>query len=96
MIINLSPIGSTETLSVSVVGDILILNGVELDFTPMTEGATLPNQAIDCKWVLGGVYRTDGEINVTIQLPNTEDASELARFPSPIHITVDGPVELPK
>ena len=68
----------------------------ELDFTALPDGATLPNDAIDCEWIAGDVERIDGVLHITLLLPHVHDASEAARFPEPIVNPNDGVVELPK
>lgn len=95
MKIKLTPQRRDDTLSVIVSGDILVLNGEVLDFGPLPEGGTLPSDAVGCEWLLGDVHRTDGQIELTMILPHAADASEAARFPEPLNITENGPVELP-
>ena len=96
MNITLSPQLRNDPLEVSICGDALTLNGVELDFSQLPEGATLPRSAIDCPWVAGDVQRIDGVLQVSLLLPIAADASNAARFPQPITVTQDGPVELPQ
>lgn len=96
MIITLSPVRSDETLTVAKQGDVLTLNGEVFDFGPLPEGATLPAGAIDNGWFVGAVERVSGELRLTLRLPHGPDASEAARFPQPLHILADGPVELPQ
>ncbi|MNP54516.1 hypothetical protein D3C76_1490770 [compost metagenome] len=97
MILSLSPIVMHEALVVEVQGDILILNGEPLDFSPLEPGAVLPDGAVDNRWVAGPVLRGgDNELRITLLLPIGGDASYEARFPEPIHVTEDGPVELPR
>ena len=95
MKINLSPQVRTDTLVVSKFGDALTINGVTYDFTPLTEGSTLPAAAVDCEYIVGEVKRVDGEIELTLLLPITRDASEAAKYPEPITMTTDGEVVLP-
>ena len=95
MLINLSPVRSDEPLSVAVIGDTLMINGVAFDFGPLLEGAVLPKNAIVSRWILDDVKRVDGVIQVTVMLPHAEDASEAARFPQMIVVTQNGPVALP-
>lgn len=92
----LSPQARFDSLAVSTAGDVLTLNGVALDFTQLPDGATLPRKAIDCSWIAGDVQRIDGVLHVPLLLPLAADASETARFPEPITVTQDGPVELPQ
>lgn len=96
MIINLSPQVSNKTLSLSVNSDILTLNGEDLDFSVIPDGATLPASAIDCEYIIGDVERIDGVLHITVLLPLGADASEAARFPEPIIDPEDGPLELPQ
>lgn len=93
--INLSPQVRDGTLTVSKSGDALIVNGVTYDFTQLTEGSTLPAEAIECEYIVGEVKRVDGEIELTLLLPITRDASEAAKYPEPITMTTDGEVALP-
>lgn len=80
-------------LSMSVDGDVLTINGVEFDFSPLGEGDVLPVGSVPMP-VLGRVTRADGEVVVTILFQHLFSASEAARFPDPITIT-SGNVELP-
>ncbi len=95
MLRNLSPIRSDQTLEIYKTGDALTINGDTFDFTQLPEGATLPNEAIGCEWIVSDVNRINGEIELTILLPHGADASESARFPEPINMTSDGQVVLP-
>ncbi|MBK5002996.1 hypothetical protein IAE37_005272 [Pseudomonas sp. S31] len=95
MIINLSPVRMDEELLANRKGDLLTLNGEVFDFGPLTEGATLPQAAVDCKWFAGPVERVDGALVMTLALPHGADAPETTRFPQPITVTADGPVSLP-
>ena len=93
--INLSPQVRAGTLTVSKSGDALTINGVVYDFTPLTEGSTLPAAAVDCEYIVGPVSRVDNEIELTLLLPITANASEAAKYPEPITMTTDGEVALP-
>lgn len=93
--INLSPQVRDGTLTVSKSGDALIVNGETFDFTQLTEGSTLPAEAIECEYIVGPVSRKNGNIELTLLLPITANASEAARFPQPITVTTDGEVILP-
>ena len=74
----------------------MTLNAGELDFSQLPEGATLPQSAINSPWIADDVRRIDGVLHVPLLLPLGPDASEAARFPVPIIVTQDGPVELPQ
>ena len=95
MRISFSPQLRNDTLNVKKIGEALIVNGAELDFSRLPDGATLPRSAIDCPWIAGDVQRVTGVLHVPLLLPIAADASEAARFPEPITVTTDGPVELP-
>lgn len=98
MKIRLSPNNHTARLTAVVNGDVLILNGDELDFSPLGEGDVLPAAAIDSPWIASDVTRTGGEIILTLCLPHGANAPHETRFPAafdvPITVTV-GPVPLP-
>ena len=95
MMIKFSPFRMDEELTAVRVGDVLNLNGEDFDFGQLVEGATLPQQAITSKWFADPVNRVDGELLITLVLPHGPNAPESTRFPQPIEVTGDGPVELP-
>ena len=95
MILTLSPVRMDDTLTASVAGDVLTLNGTALDFGPLPNGATLPRHAVDNPWIAGDVSRDmAGVLTVPLILPHGGDAPEATRFPAPIDAG-DGPVPLP-
>lgn len=87
--------GNKSGLTIVVSGDLLTLNGESFDFGQLPDGASLPLEAIASEHFAGPVSRIEGELHLTLRFPIGPDASEAARFPSPIHVTTDGPVELP-
>lgn len=95
MIINLSPQRSDKELLIIKSGDLLIVNGVELDFSLLEEGSLLPREAIDCPELISDVERIDGHVTLTFILPHGVSASGEARFPTPIVDPPDGEVVLP-
>lgn len=97
MIINLTPIRADWMQpTVSVAGDVLTVAGDVLDFSQLAEGGSLPPDAVDCPWVVEAyITRKGGAVVVTLLLPIGPNAPEESRFPSPINMTFDGPVELP-
>lgn len=95
MRIDFSPVRMDEQLTLERRGDTLSLNGEEFDFGPLLEGATLPADAILSDWFLGPVDRVDGSLSLTIRLPHGPNAPESTRFPTPIVVDEDGPVDLP-
>lgn len=95
MKIKLSPVRGDEQITLSKLGDVLTINGEEYDFSPIPEGATLPNTAVSCKWVVSDIERVGGELSLTLMLPHGSDAPEETRFPISIITTEDGPIHLP-
>ena len=96
MKITLSPQRRDDTLQVSKSGDTLTINGVEYDFSVVPDGATLPQDAVDCEWLASDVERIDGVLHLTLILPHGAGASYAARFPSPLVDPTDGLLELPQ
>ncbi|KHE30971.1 hypothetical protein LH31_32290, partial [Pseudomonas aeruginosa] len=88
--------GSDEHLSLVRIGDVLTVNGQAFDFTPLPEGGELPAEAIGSEWFAGSVVRRAGRIQLILRFPLAADASAAARFPGPLMIEADGPVELPR
>lgn len=95
MIIHLSPQYRHDTLEIAVRGDVLTINGEDLDFGQLDEGSVLPRGAVGSEWVASDVTRTDGEIVLTLILPHNAGANDAARYPQPIRVGVNGPVTLP-
>lgn len=96
MIINLSPVFSNNTLSVSVSGDSIEVNGQAFDFSQLPRGFRLPASAVGSEWFVGDVERSmRGVVTVTLVFPHPENASENMRFPEPINQTL-GVVSLPQ
>lgn len=98
MKIKLSPVRVDESLIAVVDGDMLIVNGELVDFSLLPDGGYIPPDAISNKWIIGGVFRQGGDINLTLVLPHGANAPIETRFPEaydvPITVT-DGPVPLP-
>nr|WP_054886642.1 hypothetical protein [Pseudomonas sp. NBRC 111130] len=91
----LSPVRMNERLILSVVGDVITVNGESFDFSPLLEGATLPREAILSDWFPGDANRVDGVLSLTIRLPHGPYAPEETRYPKPIIVEAAGPVSLP-
>jgi len=96
MKINLSPQRRDDTLTVIKQGDTLTINNTTYDFSQLPDGGKLPADAVDSEYIIGSVDRVNGELELTLLLPHSADASEAARFPEPIINPADGEVELPK
>lgn len=96
MELKFSPICSDDDLSLSVVGDVLTINGDDLDLSGIPAGATLPRKAVASEWITGPIERDlAGRLHVQIMLPHGPDAPKSRRFPAPITVTADGPITLP-
>lgn len=95
MKISFSPIRGDDPLDLSAIGEVLTVNGVELDLSVIPEGATLPRAAVACDLLASDIERVGGQLQFTLLLPHGPDAPEETRFPAPIVITADGPVTLP-
>jgi hypothetical protein len=96
MRIKLSPQRRDDTLDVVKTGDILTVNGEAFDLTPMGEGDTLPRSAIDSLWFAGDVDKLDGELTLTLLLPNPWNYSPEQAFPVDLVDVPDGPVAFPQ
>ncbi|MGS7252407.1 tail fiber assembly protein [Pseudomonas anuradhapurensis] len=94
MIIKLSPVRSDLQLAVVKAGDTLEVNGVGLDLSRLTEGSTMPAEAVGCGFVIAPVERINGDLVLTLMLPHSADAPQAARFPVDLY-PADGQVQLP-
>jgi len=95
MQITLSPIRADTPLTLSRAGEVLTVNGTPHDFSPLPDGAVLPEGATGCPWIIGAVTRTGGVLQLTLLLPHGPDAPQETRYPAPLTLTGDGPVALP-
>lgn len=97
MIIKLSPVFSDQpALDVSVVGDVVTVNGKAFDFTPIPSGYSLPLEAIGSQLFNGPAVRDlDGILTITLIFPHPSYADEAMRFPEPINVLKDGTISLP-
>lgn len=77
-----SPCRADEKLEAVVSGDILVLNGVVLDFGSLPDGASIPTDEIDNPWVPSDVERAEGVIRLTLRIPHSLDAPHETRFPT--------------
>lgn len=76
-------------------GEVLTINGADLDLSVLPEGAILPASAVGCDWLAGPIRRLEGVLHLTLILPHGAEAPVEARFPAPLDIDGDGPVALP-
>ena len=98
MKIKLSPTRMDEQLAASVSGDSITVNGTRINFGPLLNGETLPNEAINNKWIAGDAHRIDGEIHLTLALPHGATAPQETRFPAAYDVPMtvsSGAVPLP-
>ena len=95
MKIFLSPQRRDDTLSVVRRGDLLIVNDEPFDFPAVEEGDILPRSAIESEWFSGDVTRVDGELELTLVLPNPANFSQAQAFPVPLTITKMGQLSFP-
>jgi hypothetical protein len=93
--INLSPIRMDGTLALSAAGNVLTINGEDLDLSALEDGDVLPFGAVDHPMIAGDITKEGGQITVTVLLPHGWPAPEDARFADPISVTEDGPIALP-
>ena len=89
-LITLSPMRRDDVLTVSVAGDVLVLNGEALDLSTYTADPEAPHD-----WIVGQPVQDAGVWHVALILPHGANAPEETRFPQPITVTADGPVTLP-
>lgn len=99
MLISLSPFASLPgqfvPLVASVIGDVLTLDGVEIDFSQLANGETWQAEDIGSPWIVNPVTRVDGEVRLTLRLPHGPNPSKDVAFPVALHVTADGPISLP-
>ena len=95
MKIFLSPQRRDDTLNVVRRGDLLVVNDEPFDFSAVGEGDILPRSAIESEWFAGDVTRVNGELELTLILPNPANFSQALAFPAPITVTKNGLVVLP-
>lgn len=87
-----------ELLIATVNDDVINLNGVDFDFSPLKEGESIPFDAINSAWFASDVVRKDGIIHLTLILPHGANAPYETRFPEAYNISLDvsqGIVPLP-
>ncbi|MHC1549056.1 hypothetical protein [Phyllobacterium sp. K27] len=87
--VKLSPQRRDDRLHIEKRGDTLLVNG-EL-FDPSTYDESLG----DSQWIVGRPEALEDGWSVTIILPHGSPAPRATRFPDPITLSADGPVELP-
>lgn len=96
MIIKFSPQYGAQKVAVVKMGDILTINNIVYDFSPLPEGALLPPEAISTDVIVGDVTRLNGDVIITITIPYIPDDPESVRFPSDLIKPKDGLLEIPQ
>lgn len=96
MRIKLQPTRCDDVLVVVKDGSVLILNGEPFDFSPMSDGDTLPFSAITSDWFPADVEHANGELVITLRLPNPWNYSPEQAFPVDLVDVPDGPVLFPQ
>lgn len=94
--INLTPQLRSDDLTLEAYGNKIKINGDELDFSTLPEGATVLAEDIEHPFVIGDVSMIGGNVHMSIILPHVHDAPEARRFPTPLVITGNGAIELPE
>jgi hypothetical protein len=95
MRIDLSPVRSDDPLSLHRAGEVLSVNGLAFDLSPLPDDATLPQAAVGCPALASDIRREGGQIRLTLRLPHDQDAPAAALFPDPLDPAPQGPVDLP-
>lgn len=95
MNITLSPWMCDDELVVVKMGDVLTVNGEKFDFSPMVDGDTLPDGAVNSRWIVGQVDRIGSVLNLTLRIPLPANYSQEQAFPAPMLNVPDGVLVLP-
>ncbi|MCJ7854582.1 tail fiber assembly protein [Pseudomonas monteilii] len=97
MIIKLTPqeMHPPQQLAVWKNGEQLNINGLAIDLARLAEGSTLPAAAINSPWLAAPIERRNGQLVLTLFLPNGPDSTVAERFPSDLNDVPDGLVALP-
>lgn len=70
MKISLIPTNCSSVLNVIKSGEVLNIDSTDYDFGPLPAGATLPSEALNCRWIAGPVERDhEGVLHLTLILP---------------------------
>lgn len=77
-------------------GDKLIFNGEEFDFGTIPDGATVPIDAHDCRWIAGDIVREGSRFTLTVNAPYAGGSlPEHLWNPPPIVSPGHGTIRLP-
>lgn len=86
---------SDAVLELNKSGDILTINGDELDFSDLPEGGEYPVGSINNPHVLGGVSRNNGHVELSIILPFSNIFWSGASKSHVCFVNSDGPIDMP-
>ncbi|MFJ2456066.1 hypothetical protein ACIOWK_30915 [Pseudomonas protegens] len=83
--------------SVSVEGYAITINGSTFDFSPLEKGYELSLEAIGSSLFADkAVMSADGVLSIALLMPYDEaTATDAVRFPVPLTVAADGPVDIP-
>lgn len=95
MIIKMAPQRRDDTLSITKVGKVLVINGEVFDFSSMSDGDRLPASAVNSEWLFGDITCQDGNLVICVILPLPENFSQEQAFPKDMYDVPDGVVLFP-
>lgn len=100
VIIQFSPVctdGLPTLKSISIEGYAITINGELFDFSPLEKGYELSLEAIGSKLFADkAVMSADGVLSIVLLMPYDEaTATDAIRFPAPLTVAADGPVDIP-
>ncbi|PYG33130.1 hypothetical protein [Pelagimonas varians] len=95
MKISFSPVRSDTRQEIVRSGDSLLIDGLALDFGPVSNGDVLPGDAIPTDQIIGDATRIDGALHLTLALPHGANAPSETLFPVTISMDSDGPIPMP-
>lgn len=93
MKITFTPQSRFDTLTLHRAGDVLTVNGVDLDFSTLAEGEITHEPGSD---LVVRAARMDGRIEATVILPYWGAEPDAALYAAPVDVNEDGPVPVPE
>ena len=88
--LNLSPVRTDrKPLAANYAAPILTLDCIDYDLSEIPDGASIRHP------ILMDGSRDGEDYELTIRFPHGANAPEEARFPDPVVVSVDGPIDLP-
>ena len=89
MLVTLLPVRMEQSLTASREGSVLVLNDAAVDLASY-DAAAAPNS-----WIVGQPFEEAGLWHVSLILPHGGEAPDVTRFPAPLLLTGNGPLDLP-